>query len=580
MKKVISTIIGIILLGIIMSNAQNVNVDLTVKFNGAIKSDSVYLFFYPTTSVELGQRLPIPDKKLVIHELKSTFQIYPGAYTFVALAFGNKTLHTRIYIPPVENFQMELEFNQAIIGWSGITDIEQIKEVTLRGEFNRNAKNGEIPMSKNGDVWKLDKKPGALVEGKVYSFWVNEQATLDLLNPKVVPNSDWHALENVYINNDLIFDPSLYSLVYKESEIKVSDTLQQFQFKQLVNEINLLEKEKSEIFKKAGSREAALPLFETLIAKYSKLENKYAQDISQMIIEKQLGLRIIKSLYLDAPQGNPNDAEIKDKRKEYFLGEEFGASFTKINELINRLDPNSFLLTGELGSNFMMMQSLLSEFPELAAQNYLSEKYYDEFVNHFIEESSNTKLCYTILLQHAYMLKSKDEAKTIEIFNELKSNPQYAEFVNIYQIDKLLNEMNVTLGKIAPDFSVELLTGKKISLNDFKGKYVFIDFWGSWCGPCRQEIPNIKMLYNSLSRDKLEIIGLAQDDETKLRNYIEEQNIEYPNALAPNEILIKYGISKYPTSFLLNPKGRIIKMNIRGADEIELIKNEIEDYFN
>ena len=568
-------------LGIIIISAQNVYVDLTVKFNGAIKSDSIYLFFYPTTSVELGQRLPIPDKKLVIHELKSKFQIYPGAYTLGVLAFGSKPLNTRFYIPPLEDFQMKLELNPQIIGWGGIYHVDQINEVTLRGDFNGFGKNNEIPMSKNGDIWKLEKKPEILTEGKKYTFWVNEQETTDLLNPKVLAFADWLVLKNVYSNNDLIFDPSLYSLVYKESEIKVSDTLQQFQFKQLVNEINVLEKEKNDIFKKATSREAALPLFDTLIAKYSKIEDKYPEDISQIIIEKQLGLKIIKSLYIDAPQGNPNDTEIKNRRKEYFLGEEFGASFRKINELANKLDPNSFLLTGDFASNLFMIQSLLSEFPELATQKNLSEKYYFEFVNHFIEKSPNKKLCCTILLQKAYMLKSKDEAKTIEIYNELKSNPQYTEFVNIDQIDKLLNGMNVTLGKIAPDFSVDLLTGKTISLNDFKGKYVFIDFWGSWCGPCRQEIPNIKMLYNSLSRDKLEIIGLAGlDDETNLRNYIKEQNIEYPNAMAPYELLTKYGISFFPTSFLLNPKGRIIKMNIRGAEEMELIKKEIEDYFN
>lgn len=580
MKKIISAIFGIVFLGIISCNAQKVNVDLTIKYNGVIKSDSVYLFFYPTTNVELGQRLPLPDKKLVIHGFKNTFQIYPGAYTLVALAFGNKTLHTRIYIPPTDNFPIEISLNPAIIGWGGITDLEQIKEVTLRGKFNLNAKQGEIPMSKNGNIWKLEIKPDALKVGETYSFWVNEQATLDLLNPKVIPISDWHALENVYLNNELVFDPSLYSLVYKESELKVQDTLQQFQFRQFVNEINVLEKEKNEIFKKATSREAALPLFDTLIPKYSAIENKYPQDISQLIIEKELGLIAIKSILLDAPQGNQNDTEFKEKLKEYYLGEEFETYFTKINELINKLDPGSFLLNGEFTQSLKMMQDVLNEYPDVADKFNLSENYFDEFFDNFIKNSPNKKLCYSMLFTKALMFRSKDEAKTAAILDELKSNSQYTEFINNEQIERLLGELNIKPGKIAPNFSVDLLNGKKLSLSDFSGKFVFIDFWGSWCTPCRQEIPNIKKLYSSVSRDKLEIIGLAQDDEKNLRNYIEEQKIEYPNALAPKELLAKYGISRYPTSFLINPKGKIVRMDIKGADIMELIREEIEDYYN
>jgi peroxiredoxin len=580
MKKIISAIFGIIFLGIISCNAQKVNVDLIIKFNGTIKTDSVYLFFYPTTNVELGQRLPLPDKKLVIHELKSTFQIYPGAYTLGVLAFGSKPLNTRIYIPPIENFQMELILIPLIIGWGGITSIPQINEVTLRGDFNAFEKNGEIPMSKNGDVWKLEKKPQVLEEGKKYTFYVNGEETTDLLNPKVLAFSDWLVLKNVYLNNELVFDPLLYSLVYKESELKVQDTLQQLQFKQLVNEINLLEKEKNEIFKKATSREAALPLFDTLISKYSAIENKYPKDISQLIIEKELGLIAIKCILLDAPQGNQNDTEFKEKLKEYYLGEEFEIYFTKINELINKLDPGSFLLNGEFTQSLKMMQDVLNEYPDLAEKFNLSENYFDEFFDNFIKNSPDKKLCYSMLFTKALMFRSKDEAKTAAILDELKSNSQYTEFINNEQIERLLGELNIKPGKIAPNFSVDLLNGKKLSLSDFSGKFVFIDFWGSWCAPCRQEIPNIKKLYSSVSRDKLEIIGLAQDDEKNLRNYIEEQKIEYPNALAPKELLAKYGISRYPTSFLINPKGKIVRMDIRGADIMELIREEIEDYYN
>lgn len=580
MKKSIFIALGILFLGVILCNAQNVNIDLTVNYNGNIKSDSVYLFFYTTTNSETGQALPAPDKKFVFHKANNEFQIYPGAYTMVAMNFGYKYLYTRIYIPPTNDFSMEITFNPMIIGWGGITEIEQIKEVTLRGDFNGYEKNGEIALTKNGKVWKLDEKPEVLKEAKEYTFYVNGQETTDLLNPSVNLLASWYVFKNRYTDNELVFDPSLYSLVNKESMLKVDDTLQQYQFKQLVNEMNIFEKEQSEIFKKASSAEAALPLFDTLLWKYSIIKNKYPNDFSQPIIEKQLVLNSIKSLYLEAPQGNSSDTEIKEKKKEYFLGDEFGLSFIKINDLINELNPNSFLLKGDFAQSFKMLQDLLNEYPEIATKNNLSEKYYDKFLEGFIEESTNKKLCSSILFYQAFIYKRSDEEKAMAIFNELKNNPDYADFINNETIDRILNEFNIKLGKIAPDFSVELLDGKNISLNDYKGKFVFIDFWGSWCAPCRNEIPHIKLLYDSISRDKLEIIGLAQDDETKLRSYIQEQKIEYPNALASKELLSKYGISKYPTSFLINPKGKIVRIDVRGADAMKFIGEEIEDYFD
>lgn len=566
-------------LGIVLSNAQNVNVDLTINLNGKIKCDSVYLFLYSTTSVELGQQLPNPAKKFVFHNLKNEFQMYPGAYTMAVLAFGYKSLVTRFYIPPVQNYTIGILMNPQIIGWGGITEIEQIKEVTLRGDFNQYGENGEIPLIKKGEVWKLDEKPDVLKGAKEYTFYVNDQETSDLLNPNVVSFAPWYALKNVYTNNELIFDPSLYSLVYKESELILADSIKQNQFKQMIGEINLLEKEKNKIFQKATSREAALLSIDSLITQYSIIEKNYPAEISQIIIEKELGLQIIKYLG-SAPHGNRNDEQVKDKQKKYMLGEESGLYFKQINGLINKLDPNSFLLNAEFAQSLKTMQDILNEFPEMTEKHNLQETYYQEFLDNFVNKSPNKKLCYSILMTQAYMNQKTDEAKTVAIIEGIEKNPAFADFINQEQIDRIRAQMNIKLGKPAPDFSVDLLSGKKINLGDYSGKFVFIDFWGSWCAPCRDEIPNIKKLYRSVSRDKLEIIGLAQDDETKLRNYIREQNIEYPNALAPIELLSKYGVSKYPTSYLINPKGKIVRIDVRGPDAMELIKEEIEDYFN
>ena len=71
---------------------------------------------------------------------------------------------------------------------------------------------------------------------------------------------------------------------------------------------------------------------------------------------------------------------------------------------------------------------------------------------------------------------------------------------------------------MAPDFEIQTVAGKHMKLSDFRNKFVFLDFWGTWCGPCRAEIPNIKKMANTIPSDKLQVIGLAKDESAKLKS--------------------------------------------------------------
>ena len=107
---------------------------------------------------------------------------------------------------------------------------------------------------------------------------------------------------------------------------------------------------------------------------------------------------------------------------------------------------------------------------------------------------------------------------------------------------------------------------------------IFIDFWGSWCGPCLGEIPNIKKLYASVSKEKLKVIGLAYDDVNALAKCIEENKIEYPNAIAPDKTLKEYGITAYPTTLLIDPDGRIIAKNLRGSNLVAAVQEKMDSF--
>lgn len=113
----------------------------------------------------------------------------------------------------------------------------------------------------------------------------------------------------------------------------------------------------------------------------------------------------------------------------------------------------------------------------------------------------------------------------------------------------------------APDFKLETLDGKPLNLADYKGKIVLLNFWASWCGPCRAEIPDLVELQNRY-KNQLQIFGLLVDDEDRggIQKFVEESGINYPVALVPDEMRMQYGgIAALPTSFIVDAEGRVVQ---------------------
>ena len=112
-------------------------------------------------------------------------------------------------------------------------------------------------------------------------------------------------------------------------------------------------------------------------------------------------------------------------------------------------------------------------------------------------------------------------------------------------------------------------TGTKVSLKQFRGKYVLLDFWAVFCGPCRQEIPNLKKLYEMTDRAKFDIVGIVGDTSPDaLEKMIDKEAISWPQLLSTDSTRIKelFGIRGYPTTFLINPEGVIVAKDLRGKE--------------
>ena len=120
---------------------------------------------------------------------------------------------------------------------------------------------------------------------------------------------------------------------------------------------------------------------------------------------------------------------------------------------------------------------------------------------------------------------------------------------------------------IAPDFTLNDFNGKPLSLSSLRGKYVIIDFWGSWCGWCIKGFPNMKAYYQKY-QGKFEILGIdCNDSEEKWKEAVRQYGLPWLHVYLPetSDLLEQYGIQGFPTKIIVSPEGKIVK-TIVGED--------------
>ena len=128
----------------------------------------------------------------------------------------------------------------------------------------------------------------------------------------------------------------------------------------------------------------------------------------------------------------------------------------------------------------------------------------------------------------------------------------------------------------APEFKLDALDGKPLSLATARGKVVLLNFWATWCGPCRAEIPDLIALQQKY-KDQLQIIGLTvdDDDESTIKQVVADEHINYPVAMASPDVRLRYGgIAALPTSFVLDAQGRVVQKH-EGLRDPALYETEI-----
>jgi thiol-disulfide isomerase/thioredoxin len=185
-------------------------------------------------------------------------------------------------------------------------------------------------------------------------------------------------------------------------------------------------------------------------------------------------------------------------------------------------------------------------------------------------------------------LNNKDKAlewldKAIDRgFNTLRSldSPTLDSLRSDPRFEKIRQKMKNIIGleKTAKDFTVKLYQGKDFQLSKQKGKVVLIDFWATWCGPCRKEIPNLKQYYQAFKGKGFEIIGISLDKQEKqLKEYLETEKlpwkISYSGKFWNDDTARLYNVHSIPSYWLIDKKGILRYFGLRG----EQLKKAVEE---
>lgn len=134
---------------------------------------------------------------------------------------------------------------------------------------------------------------------------------------------------------------------------------------------------------------------------------------------------------------------------------------------------------------------------------------------------------------------------------------------------------------LAPAFSVRALDGKVVRLSDFRGRPVILDFWATWCGPCKASMPHLTTLQERYRERGLVVIGLSVDDGDgqKVKRFAEKLGIGFRIAMADEHVLDLYGpIRAIPTTFFINRKGEVVR-RVVGYIDAETIEGYAKELF-
>jgi peroxiredoxin len=214
-------------------------------------------------------------------------------------------------------------------------------------------------------------------------------------------------------------------------------------------------------------------------------------------------------------------------------------------------------------------------------------KQFDTLLARYKEEKTDDVAQIVLMKAMLYVQVLDNPEKGLESLKQLKSD--FHETEPGKKADDLIAKVqqqqaakkiqgNLAVGSKFPDFEEKDLAGKPISVSNYKGKVVLVDFWATWCGPCVNELPNVLKAYEKYHPQGFEIVGISLDsDQERLANFIKNRKMGWQQFFDGkgwgNKLAGKYGVNSIPATYLLDSDGKIVAKDLRGeALEAQLAK--------
>ncbi|MBN1480102.1 redoxin domain-containing protein [candidate division KSB1 bacterium] len=508
-----------------------------------------------------------------------TFNVEPGLYTVVTWGFGYENAHYKVFI---ENDQTDLEINFALPR-TGLP--ESISHIALIGDYCGWDRNRAAQLTFTDGMWRTE-APDSMHIGQKYKFFVWEKGISDfqdfLIDPSKKPmyryaptgkpkqvSLNWGTFDHIYQGEkEFIIDPTKFEHPIKKAAITTQGWELADQFHQLYEDKYMLVLEMVEPLNNPETRHNLdIPAhYYRMRAKWDSLEAEYDPYFKDIFLENKLYLAQLFSPIRPQSRIIFNPEATQYDLKDFFESKAFHQYFTELLSFVKQLDLDSYFYEGDFVYNLCAEIPLyLHKWPDLAQEYDIT---YDEcraMLDDFVYHARNPHTREAVMYNMHSRLSDLDSTAAAEKYRTLLLK----EFPDGFYAQALQRELNhFSWERVSPvpahDFIVTTIDDQELRLHNFRGRFVFIDFWGTWCKPCTREIENIVTMSQLINNDKLQIIGLVKDEEKPLKKFLEQQKLPYPNALVDEDLLKQWEVQSFPTSFLINPDGHIIAKNIRG----------------
>jgi peroxiredoxin len=217
----------------------------------------------------------------------------------------------------------------------------------------------------------------------------------------------------------------------------------------------------------------------------------------------------------------------------------------------------------------------VEEWQEFVARFYRVKQPVEQrnFIKDYVTIHPNSNLSPWLI--RVYFAKDEVKAERASLYATLSEGVKQSYYGKELKKDMDSSHI-ISIGNVAPDFVQNDPQGKPVRLSDFRGKYLLLDFWASWCVPCRKENPNLVKVYHQFKNKNFEILGISLDSSSVAwLKAVEKDGITWSQVSDlkywKNEVAQLYGVISIPQNVLLDTNGKIIALNLRGENLGEML---------